>query len=89
MKFTEGNWLVKDGMKIYGATEVVDFEVMNSSLTAPNDDIIRVSAYHFKSVKKNEPEFIMNDEKKTFMVKEENEKNNHIKLELEGESNGR
>ncbi|MGC8589426.1 alpha-xylosidase [Athalassotoga sp.] len=98
MKFTEGNWLVKDGMKIYGATEVVDFEITESSLTlyvmpfyiknkgdtlggpmltivltAPHDDIIRVNAYHFKHAKESGPEFIINDEKKTFTVEEENE----------------
>ncbi|HEU23933.1 MAG: hypothetical protein C0176_08045 [Mesoaciditoga sp.] len=74
MKFTDGNWLIKDGMKIHGAIEVVDFEVMDSSLTAPNDDIIRVSTYHFKSVKKNEPEFIMNDEKKHLWLKKKTKK---------------
>ncbi len=33
MKFTNGKWLVKDGIKIYGATEVVDFEVSEFALT--------------------------------------------------------
>ncbi len=98
MKFTDGNWLVKEGMKIYGAAEIVDakmaddaavlyvmpFSIKNKGstlggpmmtivLSSPHDDVIRVSAYHFKGIKEKGPEFIVNDERKAFIFEEENE----------------
>ncbi len=97
MKFTNGNWLVKDGIKIYGATEVVDFEMAEYALTlyampfhvknkgdtlggpmltivltAPHEDVIKINAYHFKRNQKG-PEFILNEEKRSIIVEEENE----------------
>ncbi|MCP2241270.1 hypothetical protein [Thermoanaerobacterium thermosaccharolyticum] len=43
MKFTDGNWLVREEYKIFGATEVNDYEISDNSV------ILYVPTFHVNS----------------------------------------
>lgn len=86
MKFTNGNWLVKAGIEIYGTTEIVDFEATNYSLTLyvmpfhvkhKGDTLggpmltVVLTAPHEDVIKINAYHFKRNEKKPEFILRDE------------------